>query len=82
MGVYWDATTSQPALLRTLHCLNPPNNMTLYRLISKAWNKILIALLQRARNLQTIIEALVYNLSRTESTWQTARRVPVIIPTS
>lgn len=57
------------SLLRTLHHLNPSNNITLYRLVFKAWNKVLIALLQRARNLQLIIKALVYNRSRTGSTF-------------
>ena len=82
MSVYWDATKTQPALLRTLNCLNPPNNMQFYCLISKAWNKLLIALLQRARNIQTIIDAFVFNHSRTGSTRLDARRVPAIIPPS
>jgi len=80
MNVYWDAAKTQPDLLRTLNCLNPPNNMKFYRLISKAWNKVLITLLQRARNIQTIIDALVFNHSRTESTRPDAHRVPATIP--
>ena len=82
MSVYWDAAKTQPALLRTLNCLNPPNNMQFYCLISKAWNKLLIALLQRARNIQTIIDAFVFNHSRTGSTRLDARRVPATIPPS
>ena len=54
--------------------------MKFYRLISKAWNKVLITLLQRARNIQTIIDALVFNHSRTDSTRPDARRVPATIP--
>ena len=80
MSVLWDAAKTQPALLRTLNCLNPPNNMKFYRLLSKAWNKVLIALLQRARNLPTIIDALVFNHSRTGTTRPDARRVPATIP--
>ena len=79
MSVYWDSATSQPALLRTLHCLNPPNNMKFYRLISKAWNKVLITLLQQARNIQTIIDALAFNHSHTGSTRLDVRRVPATI---
>ena len=82
MGFYWDNAISQPAPLRTLHCLNPPNNMKLYILISKALNKVVIVLLQRARHLQTIIETLVYNRSRTGSILPTVQRVPVTIPAS
>ena len=80
MSVFRDAAKTQTALLRTLNCLNPPNNMKFYRLISKAWNKVLIALLQRARNIQTIIDALVFNQSRTDTTRPNARRVPATIP--
>ena len=54
--------------------------MKLYTLISKTWNILVIVLLQRARNRQTIIEALVYNRSRMGSTLTTARPVPVTIP--
>ena len=53
--------------------------MNLYRLIPKAWGKVVIALLQRVINLQTIMEALAYNCSRTESTLPTARPIPVTI---
>ena len=38
--------------------------MKLYSLVSKAWKRITLALLQRARNVQTIVEALVYNRTR------------------
>ena len=38
---------------------------------------MLIDLLQRVRNIQTIIDALVFNHSRTGSTRPDARRVPV-----
>ena len=54
--------------------------MKFYRLISKTWNKVLIILLQRARNLQTIINALVFNHSRTGSIRPDACRVPATIP--
>ena len=80
MDMYWDATTSQPPLLRTLQCLNPPNNMTFYHLISKAWNKVLITSLQWARNLQIITDVLVFNHSRTGSKRPNAHRVPTTIP--
>ena len=54
--------------------------MKFYRLISKAWNKVLITLLQQARNIQTIIDALAFNHSHTGSTRLDARRVPATIP--
>ena len=63
MSMYWDHATAHtdthPDLLEALNSLQPPQDMKLYRLIIKAWNKVSIALLQRARNVQTIAEALV-----------------------
>ena len=82
MSMYWDSAKTQPNLLRTLHCLNPPNNMKFYRLLYKAWNKVLIDLLQRVRNIQTIIDALIFNHSRTGSTRPDARHIPATIPPS
>ena len=64
MSVMWDQATGQPEFLIALNSLNPHNNMTLYSLLSKAWIRIKLALLQRAQNVQTIVEALVYNRSR------------------
>ena len=79
MSVYWDYALSNPVLIQTLQCLNPNNNMKLYHLISNAWNRVTIALIQRARTIQTIIEALVYNLSRTSKLSPPATRPNTII---
>jgi len=64
MSILWDRAKTQPDLLNALNNLNPHNNMKLYNLVSKAWKRITLALLQRARNFQTIVEALVYNRTR------------------
>ena len=40
--------------------------MRLYKLIPNTWNKVTITLLQRARNIHTIVDALVYNRSRSK----------------
>ena len=80
MSVYWDHVKDHPELLDALNCLRPAQDMKLYRLILKAWNKVSIALLQRARNVQTIIEALVYNRTRRSNTGRQQRRTPCAIP--
>ena len=64
MSIMWDRATTQPKLLTALINLNPHNKMQLYGLVSKAWKRITLAFLQRARNVQTIVEALVYNRTR------------------
>ena len=38
--------------------------MQLYKLIYNTWNKAINRLLQRARNIQTIVDALVYSRTR------------------
>ena len=37
MSIWWDRAKTQPDLLKALKNLNPPNNMKLYNLVSKAW---------------------------------------------
>lgn len=68
MSVFWDHAKTHvkitPELLVAMNCLRPAQNMNLYRLILKAWNEVSIALLQRARNVQTIVEALIVNHTR------------------
>ena len=68
ISVFWDHAKAQSPihtdLLDALNCLRPSNDMKLYQLVSKAWNKVTIALLQRERNVQTIAEALVFNHTR------------------
>ena len=80
MSVYWDHAKDHPELLDALNCLRPAQDMKLYRLILKAWNKVSLALLQRARNVQTIIEALVYNRTRQGSKGRKKLRTPCAIP--
>ena len=80
MSVYWDHAKGHPNLLDALDCLRPAYDMKLYRLILKAWNKVSVALLQRARNVQTIIEALVYNRTHTSNKGRKQPRTPCAIP--
>ena len=56
--------------------------MKLYSLVSKAWDRITLALLQRERNAQTIVEALVYNHTRSGNRPDIARptRPPITEP--
>ena len=54
--------------------------MKLYRLILKAWIKVSVALLQRARNVQTIVEALVYSRTRASTGGHKTRRHKCAIP--
>ena len=81
MAIYWDNARFNKPLLTTLQCLNPHNHTKLYHLISRAWDNVTIALLQRARNIQTIIEALVYNRSRSSNLSITKPRQPLTLPT-
>ena len=64
MSIYWDHAKDHPDLVDALEFLRPAQDMKLYRLILKAWNKVSVALLRRARNVQTIVEALVYGRTR------------------
>ena len=61
ISVYLEHAKETPDLLAALNYLRPAQNMKLYHLIIKAWNKVYVALLQRSRNVQTIVKALVYN---------------------
>ena len=67
MSVYWDHEKDHPDLLAVLDCLRPVQDMKLYRLILKAWTKVSIALLHRSRNVQTIVEVLVYTRTCTST---------------
>ena len=71
MSVYWDHAKDHLDLFAVLDCL--------YRLILKAWNKVSVALLQRVRNVQTIIEALVYNHTRASTKGRKKHRTPCAI---
>ena len=75
--VSWDHAKAQSPthtdLLDALTCLRPSNDMKLYQLVAKAWNKVTIALLQRAPNVKTIVDALVFN-----HTWSSKRHSKVI----
>ena len=80
MSILWDRVKTQPDLFNALNNLNPHNNMKLYSLVSKAWKRITLALLQRARNVQTIVEALVYNHTRSSKRPACARPTRPPIP--
>ena len=83
MSVCWDHakthTKTTLELLDAMNCLRPTQDMKLYRLILKTWNKVSIALLQRTRNVQTIVEALVCNYSRVETRLKTRTRAQYTI---
>lgn len=64
MSVYWDHAKEHLNLLAVLKCLRLVQDMKLYHLILKAWNTVSVALLQRVRNVQIIVETLVYNRTR------------------
>ena len=80
MSTYWDHAMSQPSLLIALNCLQSKNDMKLYNLISNAWNKYILALLQRASNIHTIGDALVYNRSRLDKIYFKAQWSQLAIP--
>ena len=75
MSVYRDHTKTQLDLLKALNYFSPSQEMKMYRLILKAWNKVSIALLQRAFNVQTIVEGLVYNRTCTSKRLTKSTRV-------
>ena len=56
--VFWDNAKAQSPthneLLDAMNYLRSSHDMKLYQLVAKAWNKVTISLLQRARNVQTI----------------------------
>ena len=68
MSFYWDHTISQPDILRALNRLQPTNAMKLYKIIKNAWHKIIIALLQQARNIQNIHDQDSCTLQRANNT--------------
>ena len=82
ISVFWDHAKAQSPiytdLLDALNCLWPSHDMKLYQLVAKTWNKVTIVLLQRARNVQTIAEALVFNQAR--SSKRHAKVTPATYP--
>ena len=84
LTVWWDHAKAQSPthtdLLDALNYLRPSNDMKLYQLVAKAWNKVTIALLQRARNVQTITEALVFNHTRSSKRHSKVTRATYPIP--
>ena len=81
MSIYWDHG-SQPGLLIALNYLLRTNDIKLYKLLSNTWTKDTIKLLQRARNIQTIIDTLVYNHSRSSKLYPKAQQLHHTIPES
>ena len=84
MIMYWDHAKAyaktNPDLLDATNCLRPSQDMKLYRLILKAWNKVSIALLQRARNVQPIVKALVFNHTRASTRLKKRTRAQYTTP--
>ena len=67
-------------LFDALNCLLPSHDAKLYQLVVKTWNKVTIALLQRARNVQTIAEALVFNHTQSSKRHSKVTRATYPIP--
>ena len=84
ISVFWDHakaySQTHTNLLDALKCLQPSHDTKLYQLVVKAWNKVIIALLQRARNVQTIAEALVFNHTRSSKWHSKVTRATYPIP--
>ena len=79
MALYWHNAKTNPTLRRTLQCLRPPIKATLCKVLTQTWQKVVLALLQRARNVQTVIDALVYNHAKKGNKMHRTR--PNITPT-
>ena len=80
MSIYWDHAKEYPDLLAALNCLRSAQDMKLYYLIFKAQNKVSVALLQRERNVQPIVDALVYNRTGASTRGRKKRRNRCAIP--
>ena len=65
MSIHYDYATTHANLLVAPNYLQLTHEMKLYGLMIKKWNKVIIALLQRKWNKQTITEVCVYNRERT-----------------
>ena len=74
MIMHWDHVKRQSDLLVVLTYSHPSWDMKLYRLILAVWNKVTITLLQRARNIHTISETLIYNHTRAGKLLPKAKR--------
>ena len=67
-------------LLTALNYLRLSQDTKLYKLILISWNKVTIALLQLARNVQIIAETLIYNRTRTSKLLTKVQRFQSDIP--
>lgn len=69
-----------PGLLVALNCIRPLQDMKLYRRILVAWKEVTIALLQRAHNVQSVADALIYNRTGAGKLISKAIRAQFAIP--
>ena len=61
LALYYDKATHNTTLKQAFNAMDINENSTLAHIYYKAWNIITISLLQRARNVQHIIHALIYH---------------------
>ena len=83
LNLYYDKITHNRTLNNALKTLNITDKSSLAHIYHQAWNIITISLLQRARNVQHIIHALVYH-QQTKSTLNlplTPARTRIPLPT-
>ena len=84
ISVFWDHDKAQslthPALIDALNYLRPSHDTKLYQLLIKAWNKVTIALLQRARNVKPFDETLCFNHIRSSKRHAKGTRAAYPIP--
>ena len=61
MNVCHDKETTEPLLNYTLLAIDMPHDAKFHKLYTQAWINVTLALLQRSKNVQIIIDALIYN---------------------
>ena len=61
MSVYHDKSTDEPLLRQALRTVDMPHDAKFHTLYTQAWSNVTLALLQRPKIVQLIIDALIYN---------------------
>ena len=61
MNVCHDKESTEPLLNYTLLAIDMPHDAKFHKLYTQAWINVTLSLLQRSKNVQIIIDALIYN---------------------
>lgn len=61
MAVYHDKAKTEPLLKHTLLAIDRPKDEKFDKVYTQSWTNIILILLQRPKNIQTIIDTLIYN---------------------